>query len=117
VAEILRSGIGSIPKGQFEAAKMLKIPTLYTWKDIIFPQVFAHIFPAMIGEIIALLKETALIATIGGADVMRRSQMVAAESFTYFIPLCIAGLYYYIIVLIIEYIGKKWEGKICHAKR
>lgn len=109
IAEILRSGIQSVPKGQFEAAKTLRIPSFYLWKDIILPQVLRNVFPALINEVIALLKETALIATIGGTDIMRKSQMVAAEQFTYFMPLCIAGCYYYVLVLCIAYIGKKIE--------
>jgi len=115
IAEILRSGIENLPKGQFEAAKTLQIPGFYLWKDIILPQVVKNILPALINEMIALLKETALIATIGGMDLMRRAQSVAAEQFTYFIPLCIAGCYYYGLVLLIEYCGKKIEqrGILC----
>ena len=109
MAEILRSGIESIPKGQFEAAKTLEIPAFYMWKDIIFPQVLKNIWPAFINEIIALLKETALISTIGGMDLMRKAQSIAAEQFTYFLPLCIAGVYYYGLVLLIEYISKTME--------
>ncbi|MGL5742361.1 MAG: amino acid ABC transporter permease [Legionella sp.] len=115
IAEILRSGIDHLPKGQFEAAKTLHIPGFYLWKDIILPQVVKNIFPAFINETIALLKETALIATIGGMDLMRRAQSVAAEQFTYFIPLCIAGLYYYSLVLLIELIGKKIEQRGLYA--
>jgi polar amino acid transport system permease protein len=110
-AEILRAGIEHVPQGQFEAAKTLQIPTFFMWKDIILPQVIRNVLPAMVNEVIALLKETALIATIGGMDIMRRSQVLAAEQFTYFIPLCMAGCYYYGLVLLIEYIGKKIEHK------
>ena len=106
LAEIFRAGIESLPKGQFEAAKTLQISTYYTWKDIILPQVIKNILPALLNEMIALLKETALIATIGGMDIMRRAQTVAAEQFTYFLPLCIAGLYYYLMVILIEQAGK-----------
>jgi polar amino acid transport system permease protein len=108
-AEILRSGIESLPKGQFEAAATLQIPSFYLWKDIILPQVIRAILPAMINEMIALLKETALISTIGGMDLMRQAQSLAAQQFTYFMPLCIAGVYYYALVLLIETIGKKLE--------
>lgn len=111
IAEILRSGIEHLPKGQFEAAKTLHISPFYLWKDIVLPQVVKNILPAFINEIIALLKETALIATIGGMDLMRRAQSVAAEQFTYFVPLCIAGFYYYGLVLVIESLGKKIERK------
>lgn len=107
VAEILRSGIESLPKGQCEAARTLEIPGFYMWKDIILPQVIKNILPAMVSEVITLLKETALITTIGGVDIMRTAQILAAEKFTYFMPLCIAGVYYYSLVLLVEYLGKK----------
>ena len=116
VAEILRAGIESLAKGQFEAAKTLQIPNFYMWKDIILPQVLRNIFPAMVSEVIALLKETALISTIGGMDIMRTAQTLAAEQFTYFTPLCIAGAYYYGFVLCIEYVGKKIERGYGYAK-
>lgn len=115
MAEIFRSGIGAISRGQFEAVRTLHIPPFYAWRDIFLPQVFAKILPALTGEVIALLKETALVATIGGSDLMRRSQMLSAEHFTYFVPLCVAGIYYYAIVLIIERLGKKLEKRVCHA--
>jgi polar amino acid transport system permease protein len=116
VAEILRSGIESLPKGQFEAAKTLEIPHFYMWRDIILPQVIVNIFPAMVNEVIALLKETALIAMIGGLDIMRRAQTVAAEQYEYLMPLCMAGVYYYGLILFIEFIGKKIEKWKPYAK-
>lgn len=111
MAEIFRAGIENLPKGQFEACQSLQIPTYYMWKDIILPQVLKNIFPAMMNETITLVKETALISTIGGMDIMRRSTVVAAEQFTYFAPLFIAGGCYYFIILIIEYISKKYTEK------
>lgn len=116
IAEILRSGIDSLPVGQFEAAKTLQIPDFYIWKDIILPQVIRNISPALINEVIAELKETALISTIGGADILRKAQMISAEQFTYFMPLCIAAGYYYGFVLLIEYFGKKIEFTGQYAK-
>jgi len=115
IAEILRAGIQSLPKGQFEAAKTLRIPAWPMWKDIILPQVIRNVFPALTNEMISLLKETALVSTIGGMDLMRRAQSVAAEQFTYFAPLCIAGIYYYALVLLIETISKKIEKRGLNA--
>lgn len=116
IAEILRSGIESLPKGQFEAAKTLQIKTIPMWRDIILPQVFRNVLPSLTSELITLLKETALISTIGGMDLMRRAQSVASEQFTYFLPLSVAAIYYYSLVLLIEYIGKKIEGKYAYNK-
>jgi polar amino acid transport system permease protein len=116
MAEIMRAGIESLPKGQFEAAQTLEISTYGMWRDIILPQVLSNIWPAFVNEAIALLKETALIATIGGMDITRRSQVIAAEQYDYFTPLCIAGALYYVLVLLIEFCGKKIEKRNRHAK-
>lgn len=117
ICEILRSGIESIPKAQFEAAKTLQIPNFYMWKDIILPQVFRNIFPAFVNEVIALLKETPLISILGGMDIMRRSQVISAEQFSYFMPLCMAGLCYYFLVITIEFFGNIIEKRIAIVKK
>jgi polar amino acid transport system permease protein len=111
VAEILRAGIESLPKGQFEAACSLGIPPFHMWRDIILPQVMMNIFPALVNETVTLLKETALIATIGGMDIMRRSQVIAAGQYEYFVPLCTAAVVYYVLVLSIEFVGRKVEER------
>jgi polar amino acid transport system permease protein len=116
VAEIFRAGIEGLPIGQFEAARALEIPQFYMWKDIILPQVLVNIFPALVNEVIALLKETVLISMIGGMDIMRRAQTVAVEQYEYFMPLCMAGIYYYGLVLLIGFVGKKFENRKHYAK-
>lgn len=109
VAEIFRAGIESVPKGQFLAAKSLRIPNFYVWKDIILPQIIKNIGPALVNEAVTLAKDTAMISILGGMDIMRRAQVLSSEHFTYFLPLCIAALYYYLLVYVIE-IGAKYFG-------
>lgn len=111
VAEIFRAGIQSVPKGQYEAAKSLGIPYWYLMKDIILPQAIRNILPSLNNEFINLFKESAIVSVIGEADLMRRSQMVAAHKFTYFEPFIVAGLCYYIIVLIFSFLGQMLEKK------
>jgi len=111
IAEILRSGIESLPKGQFEAARTLEIPPVAMWRDLILPQVVRGVFPGLINEVIALLKETALIGTISGMDLMRMAHILGGEEFSYFMPLCLAGAYYYGLVVLIECVGKRVEKK------
>ncbi|CAO5680809.1 MAG: Membrane-bound lytic murein transglycosylase F [Holosporales bacterium] len=111
VSEILRAGIENLPKGQFEAAFTLNIPKYNMWKDIILPQVIRNIFPSLVNETTNLLKETAIISMIGGVDIMRQVDFLASEKYTYFIPLCIAGMYYYFLVLFIEWMGRTISRK------
>lgn len=116
IAEILRAGINSVDKGQFAAAKALQLSSFAMWKDIILPQAAKNIWPAFINEVITLVKETALISTLGEADIMRRAQLVAAEHYTYIQPLCIAALCYYGLTFVIENVAKKLERKWFYAK-
>ncbi|MDR1435008.1 MAG: amino acid ABC transporter permease [Puniceicoccales bacterium] len=116
VAEIFRAGIENLPKGQFEAAKTLEIPRFYMWKDIILPQVTMNILPILLNEMIDIIKMTAVIPMIGGIEIMRKAQMVSLIRCDYFLPLCMAATYYYGLVLLIEFIGKKIEKRKLYAK-
>jgi His/Glu/Gln/Arg/opine family amino acid ABC transporter permease subunit len=115
VSEIIRSGIQSIDKGQFEASHALNIPRFLMMKDIILPQAIRNVLPALVNEIINLLKETALISTIGEADIMRRAQLVASETFTYFEPLLIAAACYYFVVMGLSSFAKYLEKRLSYA--
>lgn len=112
VSEIIRSGINSVDKGQIEAAKALGITPILRMKDIIIPQAFRSILPALVNELINLVKESALISIIGEMDLMRRAQVVAAETYTFFTPMLTAALAYYILVLIISSFAMALEKRL-----
>lgn len=115
VGEIFRAGIQSVSKGQIDACKALRIPYYLQMRDIVLPQAVKTIYPALTNEIISLLKETALISVIGEADVMRRAQLVAAETYSYFGPLLIAACCYYIMVSLINKLSQKIEKWMFYA--
>jgi His/Glu/Gln/Arg/opine family amino acid ABC transporter permease subunit len=112
IAEIIRSGINAVDKGQFEAAKTLNISYYLMMRDIILPQAIKTILPALVNELTAMLKETAIVSVIGEADLMRRSQIVAAESYIFFQPLMIAALCYYITVMVLTSLAKLLEQRL-----
>ncbi len=114
VSEIIRSGIKTIDQGQFEAAKALGIPYSLMMAHIILPQALRGILPALVNEAINLLKETALISTLGEADIMRRAQLVAAETYSYFEPLMMAAVCYYFLVLLLSGIAKLLEKRLSY---
>lgn len=101
LSEHIRGGINAVDKGQMEAALSLGLPYSLIMKDIILPQAIRNILPSLVNESIDLLKESALISTIGGADILRRANFVGAEKYLYFEPLIIAGALYYILVMIL----------------
>jgi polar amino acid transport system permease protein len=117
VSEIIRAGIQAIDRGQFEAAKSLGVPYLLMMKDIVLPQAIRNILPALVNEVINLLKETALISTLGEEDIMRRAQLIAAETYTYFEPLLMAAVCYYLLVMALSSVVKVLEKRLAHGYR
>jgi len=114
-SEIIRAGIQAIDKGQWDAAFVLGLSYGQTLRTIILPQAVRNILPALINEIVDLLKESALISTIGEADLLRRSQIVASEKYLFFEPLLVAAIGYYIMVMVVSLVAKTLERKLRHA--
>ena len=112
VSEIIRSGILSVDKGQFEAAASLGISYYSTMKDIIMPQALRNILPGLVNETTSLLKESALVSVLGEADLLRRANIVGAEKYTYFEPLLFVTLIYYIMVVSLSYVAKFLEIRL-----
>lgn len=112
VCEIIRSGIQSIDKGQMEAALSLGVPRSVAMRQIILPQAVKNILPALVNEMVNLLKESAIISVIGEADLLRRAQVIAAEKYIYFEPYLAVALIYYILVMILTQFAKLLEDRL-----
>jgi polar amino acid transport system permease protein len=95
-AEIYRGGIEAIPKGQYEAAKVLGFTKADTFFRIILPQVVKRILPAGANEVITLVKDTALAQTIGVAELFRVAQNASARQFST-MPIFVAGAFYFLM--------------------
>jgi His/Glu/Gln/Arg/opine family amino acid ABC transporter permease subunit len=101
ISEILRSGFNGVPIGQWEAAQVLGLPKWRTWKDIVLPQAVRNSLPALGNEMIDLLKESALVSTIGEADLLCRANQLASEHYLFFEPLIVAAVCYYVAIVIL----------------
>ena len=112
ISETIRAGILAVDKGQREAAISLGVSYRPMMADIILPQAFKNILPAMVNESIALLKDSALVSTIGAADLLRRAQIVGAEKFIYFEPLIFVGAVYYAMVMALTLAARSLERRM-----
>ncbi|PPS41015.1 ABC transporter substrate-binding protein/permease [Chroococcidiopsis sp. TS-821] len=112
ISETIRGGILAVDKGQREAALSLGVPYQPMMLDIILPQAIKNILPALVNESIALLKDSALVSTIGVADLLRRAQIVGAERYIYFEPLIVAGVIYYLMVMSLTWGGYALERRL-----
>lgn len=109
-AEIYRSGIESMPAGQYEAAKLLGYSRIQCFFVIILPQVIKRILPSVTNEVITLVKDTSLAFAISEMEMFNVAKGLAAAS-TSMLPLVIAGVFYYIfnflVAFVMEFIEKK----------
>lgn len=114
VAEIIRSGIQSIDKGQMEASRSLGISHSQTMRHIIFPQAIKNILPALGNEFVTLIKETSVASTIGLAELMFASKTVQSASYKPFSPLIIVATIYFIFTFTISRLIGLLERRLSH---
>lgn len=110
-AEIYRSGIQSIPRGQYEAANVLGYTHAQTFMKIVLPQVIKRILPAMGNEVITLVKDTSLAFVLGIAEMFSAAKALAAREVS-MLPYAIAALIYWVFCLLIEFILNRVEKKL-----
>lgn len=110
-AEIYRSGIQSIPRGQYEAAEVLGYSRLQTFMKIVLPQVIKRILPAMGNEIITLVKDTSLAFAIGVAEMFSTAKALVASQVS-MLPFVFAAVFYWVFNFVVEVALGRVEKKM-----
>ena len=114
-AEIFRSGIQSIPVGQYEAAKILGYSRFQTFLRIITPQMTKRVLPAVTNESITLVKDTSLAFAISYIELFTETQMIAASE-TSMLPYLAAAIFYYVFNLIVAGLMSLLEKRLNYYK-
>lgn len=112
-AEIYRSGIQSIPRGQYEAAEILGYSKAQTFLRIIFPQVFKRIVPALGNEVIVLVKDTSLAFTIGVAEMFTTARAIVSAQGT-LTAFVVAALFYWVFTFVVEFAISRIEKRLAY---
>lgn len=111
-AEIYRSGIQSMPVGQYEAAKLLGYSKSQTFITIILPQVIKRILPSVTNEVITLVKDTSLAFTLSVMEMFTTAKALASSQVS-MMPFVAAGIFYYVFNLVVamflEWLEKKLD--------
>lgn len=114
-AEIYRSGIESMPVGQYEAAKVLGYNKSQTFMKIILPQVIKRVLPPVTNEVITLVKDTSLAFSISYIEMFTLAKQLTA-SHSSMIPLLVAGVFYYIFNLLVAFVMGRIEKKLSYYR-
>lgn len=112
VAEIFRSGIMSIDKGQMEAGRSLGLSYPVTMEKIILPQAIKNVLPALVNEMITLLKETSICGYIGLNELTRGGDIIRGNTFEALMPLLAVAAIYLIIVMFFTWVMSKLERRL-----
>ena len=114
-AEIYRSGIASMPVGQYEAAKVLGYTRAQTFGKIILPQVIKRILPSVTNEVITLVKDTSLAFAISYAEMFTIAKKIASSQ-SILTPFVVAGVFYYVFNFIMAMIMERCERSLEYYK-
>lgn len=113
--EIFRGGIGAIPKGQYEAAKVLGYTKFQTFIHIIIPQVIKHVIPATSNELMTLVKDTSLAQVIAVREIFDVATG-AGSKYVSMLPIIVAGVFYLVMNTVVEVVFKRVEKKMDYYK-
>ncbi len=114
-AEIYRSGIESMPVGQYEAADILGYKKIQTFFHIILPQVIKRIMPSITNEVVTLVKDTSMAFTVSYQELFTIGKQIA-NSETSFMPFVVAGVFYFVFNAIVDYAMGKVEKSMNYYK-
>ena len=117
VCGMLRSGVGAVPKGQTEAAYALGYGNVRTFFRMILPQAVPHFLPAYKGEIVALIKATAIVGYIAVQDLTKMGDIVRGRTYEAFFPLIAVAVIYFILAAILTFLVGKIEVNINPRRR
>lgn len=117
VAEIVRGGLNSVDKGQFEAGRSLGFGYIATMWYIILPQAFKNILPALGNEAIMLLKDTSISGYVAIQDLTKGGDIIRSRTYDAFIPLIAVALIYLILVTILTLLLRRLERRLQSSER
>ena len=117
VSEIIRGGLMAVDPGQMEAGRSLGLNYMTTMVVIIIPQAIRAVLPALGNEFIVLLKDTSLITTIGGKELLYAAQGIMNRTYEPMFPLLGVALIYLILVMLFTWLLSKFERRLAQSDR
>lgn len=112
VSETLRGGIEGVDAGQYDAARSIGLPYSKMMRLIVIPDALHSVAPALVNEVITVLKSSSLVATIGLMDMMRAAQSVQALTYRAFEPFLAVAVVYYLIVMALVAVSHRLERRL-----
>jgi polar amino acid transport system permease protein len=111
-AEVYRAGIEAVPRGQWEAALILNLPPARTWTSVILPQAIPPVIPALGNYLVAMFKDSPMLAGITVVELLQTAKLTGAETFRYLEPLTLVGLLFLAVSLVASRAIRRLEARL-----
>lgn len=117
IAEVFRSGIQAVPRGQMEAARSLGMTHRQAMRHVILPQAIRIVIPSLVNQFIITLKDTSLVSVIGFEELARKGQLIIATTYAAFEIYTVVALFYLVVVLALTRLSEYLEKRLNVATR
>jgi polar amino acid transport system permease protein len=112
VAEVYRSGLNAVPRGQWEAAKALSLSPWHAYRKIILPQAVRPIIPALGNYLVAMFKDTPVLSAITVVELMLQAKNIGSQTFRYIEPITMAGLFFLLVSVSVALLVRRLEAHL-----
>jgi L-cystine transport system permease protein len=111
-SESVRGAILAVPRGQWEAAMTVGMSRVTTLRRVVLPQAARIAVPSLSNTLISLVKDTSLVAVVLVTELFRQAQIIAGQTFQYFPLYLLAGIYYWVVCLVLSFAQTRLETRL-----
>ncbi len=115
-SEVYRAGIDGVPKGQWEAATALNFSPVNKWTKVVLPQAIPNVVPALGNYLIAMFKDTPLLASITVVEMLQQARSIGSETFRYLEPITLVGLLFLVVSYVSAVLVRRLETRLGHPR-
>ncbi|MGJ8648562.1 amino acid ABC transporter permease [Marinomonas colpomeniae] len=112
ISEVFRAGIQEVDKGQIEAAKALGLSSWYRFRLIILPQAMRKILPPLGNDLVAMIKDSALVSVLGVQDITQLGKVYSSSTFQFFETYNVVAFMYLILTLSLSLLIRSFENHL-----
>ncbi|MFG0755797.1 ectoine/hydroxyectoine ABC transporter permease subunit EhuD [Pseudomonas sp. TYF_15] len=112
LAEVYRSGLDAVPRGQWEAVTALNMSPSLAYRNIILPQALRPILPPVGNYLVAMLKDTPVLSAITVVEIMQQAKNIGSETFRYLEPITMVGVFFLVLSIVLAYLVRRVEARL-----
>ena len=111
-SEVYRAGLEAVPRGQWEAARALNLPTMLAYRDVVVPQAVPRIIPALGNYLVSMIKDTPILSAVTVLEMLNLATIIGDRTFRYLTPISAVGIIFLILTLLSAWLVRVVEARL-----